>query len=241
VVFRTALLVAWANAWFSGQSSPDDLLAAVPEPNELSIAGSRYSLIPGLRRVQAQGCRALHLVLPRPGDPAGLFGHPDLLGLAIGAGAAAVTMTGAPLILVPSDEGWSVLTGEVGSGSKNAGDLPQLGSAERDFTLALAATTQALAALDLARETPEAMKRLAAATSRLGSLPVSLGNRAIRLAGTSTRVLAILTAAGLDDGAALTAMEIVSRKDALSPLDITARRAFAAAISNHAERLLASA
>lgn len=240
-MFRTALLVAWANAWFSGQSSPDDLLAAVPEPNELSIAGSRYSLIPGLRRIQAQGCRALHLVVPRPGDPAGLFGPPDLLGLAIGAGAAAVTMAGTPLILVPSNAGWSVLSGETESGAKNAGDLPHLSSAERDFTNALAAATEALAALDLAREAPEALERVAAATSRLGSLPLSLGNRAIRLAGTSTHVLAILIAAGLDDGAALTAREIVSRKNALTPLDITARRAFAAAVSNHAERLLASA
>ena len=115
--------------------------------------------------------------------------------------------------------------------------VSSLSEADRALTEALADTTGALDALDVARGRDEIGPRLAALDRALRriDLPASLPARAQRTVATSSRLLGVLALATETDGGAVTAAEAQQRMLALRPLRTAVRYALCAAYSAAAE------
>src|SRR5919106_3535350 len=99
---RSARLAVWAGGWLDGEATLADVVARVQGDDEPhTVAGipahsSPESLGNALGALRANGVKALRVALPRPGDPFGLSGPPDLNADAVAAGEA-VLAVGAPL------------------------------------------------------------------------------------------------------------------------------------------------
>ncbi|NUR88129.1 MAG: hypothetical protein HOY71_28920, partial [Nonomuraea sp.] len=135
-------LVAWGNAWLSGNASFDeavDQIQAVAGPTMVDNAPLTARLV-DLRLTQ--GLREVRLALPAPGDPLGLSGPPDFNAAALEAGQAVICVLGDRNVgLVPSPdrrgssyEGTQFTTYPAGPGRA---DLPSLSEAERELSQAM--------------------------------------------------------------------------------------------------------
>jgi hypothetical protein len=187
----------------------------------------------------------LRLVLPVPGDLIGVPGPVSAAGIATQAGAAVVTVgdASAPaLMFVPRvddrAEGrttiWQSLRVDP---SRAPYGLPTLSEAERQLAESMTEATQALAALDVARgreDIGRELRNLERATEHL-NLPASLPGRAQRMIAMGHRLLGIIEIARRSDGASVSAMSASLRRDALAPLDQSARHALCAAYSAQVE------
>jgi hypothetical protein len=249
---RAGALTAWGGAYLGGAVSLDEADAATVGPD----AVHRVVGVPGeeapvpvsiaLGRLRAQGVTGLRLVLPEAGDPTGLPGPTSFTSVAILAGAAvlciappelpayALVATGAEPAASGDVVRWDVVT--VQFAPAPAG-LPTLAEAERGLLESMAASTDQLAALDVARGRDDVAPRLRRLDRALRDidLPASLPARAQRLVATASRLLGVLDIAAESDGAAVTASEGLRRAAALRPLRTAARYALCAAYSVAAE------
>jgi hypothetical protein len=240
---RSARLVVWTNAWLSGCVALDDVLDAVrgdDEPHEVAGAGGLAAALGGLR---ANGCTAMRLSLPAPGDPLGVYGPTATTRAVVAAGEAAVAV-GANQCLVPDirpfgppgDQGHLVswhaypvdaLPATVGS----------LAEAERELKEALIRAAGALSALNVAEWRPEVGTALAELRNGNGAerLPEPYPPRAQSVSLQASRLAAVVRIALEDDGGATTNHDARARREALRPVAWTARRALVAACNSVCE------
>jgi hypothetical protein len=228
-------LAAWGTAALTGAASPDEVadqvaggrdaahrvhgLPGEPEPVNLAYAVSR---------LRASGVTGLRLVLPVPGDVAGLPGPPSFNERAVGCGEAVVTVGGPPLGLLHETRGtWSVH--HVDDDRRTP---MSLADAARALTAATREATQLLVRMDVARWEPAAADMLAARSqSTRPELPLSADPHAHGVLLQALGIRAIVELARAGDGAAVSAGEIGTRREVLRDLDRAARRAIEAACS----------
>jgi hypothetical protein len=170
----------------------------------------------------------MRLVMPRPGDVAGLPGPPAFNERALASGAAALAAGPTPLGLLDESRGaWTV--------HQVAPDVRtplSLLDAERDLHRVMRSATARLLHLDVARWQPAAAEVLAhQAQAARSPLPSTASPRAAQVLETSMRLLSIVEVARADDGAAVSATEMASRRDTLRDIETAARRALEAACS----------
>ena len=227
-------LAAWGSAALAGAVSPDDAADAIclphdPAPRVVGLPDEPgpVNLPYALLRLRALGVTGLRLVLPRPGDAAGLPGPPPFNEIAVALGEAVLTVGGPALGLVPDVRGtWSVH-----SVSPDPRTAPSLSEAARGLGAAMREATDLLVRLDLSRWEPAAADVLAASPSGRPALPMSAPPQAHSVLQQALRVSAIVEAATSGEGAARTAVEMAARTAALRDLDAAARRAVEAACS----------
>jgi hypothetical protein len=228
-------LAAWGTAALAGAVSPDDAADQVcgshdaahrviglpdePQPVNLPYA---------LGRLRALGATGLRLVLPVPGDAAGLPGPAAFNERAISRGEAVVTTGRLQLGLLSESRGtWSAHP--VGDGGR--AQLP-LADAARDLSRAMREATELLVRLDLTRWEPAAAEALAERSRAMRpELPMSADVQAQHVLHQALRVARIVELARTGDGAAVTAAEMTARTEVLRDLDTAARRAVEAACS----------
>lgn len=232
---RSGLLAAWGSAALSGGVSPDEAAAAVSGGRD---AGHRVAGLPdedgpvnmayALGRLRALGATGLRLVLPRPGDAAGLPGPAAFNETAVECGEAVVSVGSAHLGLLPAGRGlWQAHRVE---------DDPrtplQLRDADRDLMRATREAAGVLARLDVARWDPDAAALLGErARSRAALLPGSAPAEAHQVLDRALRLAAVLELARRSDGAAVSSGEMQARTQVLRDLDAVTRRAVEAACS----------
>ena len=247
---RSARLVAWGNAVLAGAASLDEAVDEVVAADDLHRVGAVDGSAVGLPRLddgqvgltlalgalRAAGARGLRLVLPRPGDAAGLPGPSGFNSVAVLAGEAVLSVGGTPLLgLVPEvqalgSSGTAVRWDAHAVRPARVGDLPCLSEAERELTGAVRSATELLSRLDVARWDPDALQEVARVRDGAGDgLAPGYPARAHRVLAQARTVIAIAALARRSPGGALTAAETAARLDALAPLDRAARRAVAAA------------
>jgi hypothetical protein len=239
---RSARLVVWAGAWLGGTATLDDVILRVhgeDEPHEvIGVPGQTGpgSLASALAALRATGVRALRVALPRPGDPHGLAGPPEVNADAVAAGEA-VLAAGFPTALIPDVRAFGP-PGDQGHlvtwSWRDATPSPLAGSladAERSLSEALLAASSTLAGLDVASWRPEFSRLLDDIRSgHTGEpLPRAFPPAAQNLAARASRILAVVDAALTDEGATVTGAAAAARRDALVPLERTARHALVAA------------
>jgi hypothetical protein len=239
---RSARLVVWAGAWLGGTATLDDVVARVhgeDEPHEVTgIPGQTGpgSLGFALGALRAAGVHALRVALPRPGDPHGLAGPPEVNADALTAGEAVLAVGSATALIPdvrafgpPGDQGHLVTWCWRDATTPPAGD--SLAHADRALSEMLLAASSTLADLDVASWRPEVAQLLDDVRSeRSGEpLPRAFPPAAQNLAARAARVLAVVEVALSDDGAARTAGSATARRHALAPLERTARHALASA------------
>jgi len=260
---RSVRLAAWGTAVLGGQATLEAAVRAVTGDDEPHTVGAddRVALAAGagladvLGRLADLGTPGLRVVLPAPGDVAGLSGPPAFNVAALAAGecvlsepvtqgwAAALAM---PLGLVPQvtlfGSAWE--PGALVEWRVHPVNPPRvtvvgtLAEAERELREALIAATDTLARLDVARWRDDAADRVAAVregTLPDRALPPSAPGRTARVLATAARVRAIVELAAEDDGAAVTGHEAQQRSAALRALDGVSRRALAAAVNGMLE------
>ena len=230
-----ARLVAWGNACLTGAVSPDEAAERVTGPTD---ATHRVFGLPGetggvsmtyaLARLRALGVTSMRLALPRPGDVSGLPGPPAFNERALATGAAALAAGPTALGLLDESRGaWTVH--EVAQDVRTPMSLVD---AERDLHHVMRSATARLVHLDVARWQPAAAEVLAhQAQSVRSPLPATATPRAAQVLETSLRLLSIVEVARADDGAAVSAVEMASRREALRDIETAARRAVEAACS----------
>jgi len=217
-----AVLAWWCTAWLRGQVVTDLLLDAVGQ-------GRPEGLLDLLVEVRRAGATGAGLALPVDGDPLGLGGPPAFNTAALEAGSA-VVFVGARTGLVPvaNSDGpdWRRFVAE-------QRQLPDVGEADRALRQALTTTASALADLDVARWRPEVADELMDLRRPRPLDPPPPGTPPVcaRLAVHGLQATRIVELALDDHGAAVSAYEIATRRDALRPLEQAARRALVAACS----------
>jgi hypothetical protein len=181
-----------------------------------------------LARLRALGVSSMRLALPCPGDVSGLPGPPAFNERALAAGAAA--LTAGPTALGLLDESGGAWT--VHQVAQDVRTPMSLVDAERDLHQVMRSATARLVHLDVARWQPAAAEVLAhQAGSARSPLPATATSRAAHVLATSLRLLSIVDVARADDGAAVSAAEMASRREALRDIETAARRAVEAACS----------
>lgn len=250
VVPASATLVAWTNAWLAGHIGLDDAADAVEETHGPQLVAG----LPGeedetpLRRALAHAhtrrLARLRLALPATGDPLGLIGPPELNASSIDAGEAVLSEGGFdPIGLVPAEDRrgssyvgvrWAVHPARYGTP-----DTPSLPEAEQQLTVAMRDATQTLLALDVPRWHPEAAETLAALRGgprdeSPTNLPPGYSPRAHRVVALAGRLALVVDIALSDEGGAVAASEMTSRREALRDLDRAIRRARVAAYNSAA-------
>lgn len=252
---RSARLAAWGTAWLQGRASATDVVRAVEGDDEPHRVEPRdglewapddlAGLLPALRKA---GVRALHVVLPAPGDPVGLPGPPAFNGAALEAGECVLSADGPAWGAVPEvtefgsewEPGhlvtWHVQP-VVERPAAVAGPLTGggLADAERALKEGLLAATATLDRLDVAALGPDAAEQLRLvrrADLPPGALPVGTPARTLQVLSTAGRLRAVLSLAGHDDGAAVNAFEAQERARALRELDGLCRHAVVAAVNS---------
>jgi hypothetical protein len=239
---RSARLVVWAGAWLGGTATLDDVIVRVhgeDEPHDvLGIPGQTGpgSLSSALAALRAVGVRALRVALPRPGDPHGLAGPAEVTADAVAAGEAVLAVE-FPAALIPDVRAFGP-PGDQGHlvtwSWRDAAPPPVAGSladAERSLSEVLLAASSTLADLDVASWRPEFSRLLDDIRSdRAGEpLPRAYPPAAQNLAARAARILAVVEVALRDDEAAVTGGAAAARRDALVPLERTARHALVSA------------
>lgn len=226
----SASLAWWLTAWLRGHAPADDLLD--------EFAGDRFRglgddpeprpVLDLLALLRTAGADGAGLALPVEGDLVGLGGPRRLNDAAIEAGEA-VVVVGVSLGLVPEVVG-DALTWTAHPAHRR--QLPDVGEADRGLRAATMETAGLLADLDVARWRPEVADELMNLRHR-PHVPAPPGTpaRCVDLAARALQGEAIVALALQDDGGALSAYEVESRRQALVPLGRAARRALVAACS----------
>lgn len=238
-------LVAWGNAWLTGQVGLDEAVDAVEKlagPCVLGTEQAELSLRRGLGDLRVEGMTALRLALPIPGDPLGLTGPPALNSAAIEAGAAVLAdLDGRCVGLLPAEDrrGSSYLGVRWTRREARPGlpDVPSLAEADHQLALAVREVTEALLTVDDvsgSRPDPEIMQTLAAlresqAGESQDGLAPGYPPRAHRVAALAGRLTVVVELARALDGRTLTADQTRRRTAALATLDRAVRRARVAA------------
>lgn len=231
----------WTTAWMRGHVVADLMIDAVIGSDAthtvaglhaLGLGGAEAAdtLVGGLGRLRAEGATSFGTAFPAEGDLVGLGGPRELNEAAVTAGEAVVTDAGVGL--VPSRVGAAVTWQAYAAGRRQ---LPDIGEADRELRAALPRTADALAELDVARWRPEVADRLLNLRHRPHlEAPPGVPERSVGLAARALQLAEIVALALEDDGGAVTAYEMATRRDALVPLDRAARRALTAAGSPEA-------
>ncbi|MBB5869198.1 hypothetical protein F4553_002577 [Allocatelliglobosispora scoriae] len=243
---RSARFVAWARAWRAGLVPFDDALDTITTDEEhlaVEVPGTWTELplreaMPHLSRLHPDEIR---LALPAPGDPGGL-GPGELTGAALLAGEAVLAGT---IGFVPS-----VREHTSGSGMTFAivcwtayplpqtvahGPKPTVRQADAELSQALAATTEELARLDVARWRPELAGALTALRrpTEVVDLPEGYEAAARRLYARATMLDQVVALAGDSaPGGAINAFEAQRRDEALRPLGAACRLALVTACNS---------
>lgn len=243
---HSARFVAWARAWRAGLVSFDEALDTISADQEhlaaeLPGTWSEVPLREALPHLSRLHPDEIRLALPAPGDP-GELGPGALTGAALVAGEAVLAGV---LGLVPD-----VREHTSGSGVTFAvvcwtayplppipvrGPKPTVRHADAELSQALAATTEALARLDVARWRPELAGALSALRrpTEVGDLPEGYDAGARRLYARATmleRVVAL--AAESAPGGAVNSFEARQRDEALRPLAAACRQALVTACNS---------
>jgi hypothetical protein len=230
-------LAWWVTAWLRGEAVTDLVLDAVIGPDAthtvsglaaLGLGGTEGvadTLVSGLGRLRTEGATALGVAFPAEGDPVGLGGPKAFNDAALEAGEAVVSDAGVGL--VPVRVG-AVLEWQAYAAQRR--QLPDVGEADRALRLALSESATALAELDVARWRPEVADRLMNLRHRpaLAGAP-GVPARCVELAARGVQAREIVAVALEDDGGAVSAAEMLRRREALVGLDRAARRALTAA------------
>ncbi|MEU0316578.1 hypothetical protein [Nocardioides sp. NPDC006273] len=230
-------LAWWVTAWLRGEAVTDLVLDAVIGPDAthtvsglaaLGLGGAEGvadTLVSGLGRLRTEGATALGVAFPAEGDPVGLGGPKAFNDAALEAGEAVVSDAGVGL--VPVRVG-AVLEWQAYAAQRR--QLPDVGEADRALRLALSESATALAELDVARWRPEVADRLMNLRHRpaLAEAP-GVPARCVELAARGVQAREIVAVALEDDGGAVSAAEMLRRREALVGLDRAARRALTAA------------
>lgn len=237
-------LAWWGTAWLHGHVVTDlvvdavldrDATHAVAGLSEVGLPGedATDTLVVALGRLRSAGAQGFGAALPVDGDPVGLGGPRAFNTAALETGEAVVVSGagpgGANVGLVPHRVGAAI------TWSAHAADrrqLPDVGDADRTLRASLLETAEALARLDVARWRPEVADRLMNLRHRPHvDAPAGVPPRCVDLAARGLQAMEIVEVALEDDGGAVTAYEIGSRRDALRPLERAGRRALVAACS----------
>jgi len=226
----SATLAWWATGWLRGLVVTDLALDAVTADGRLHVGVDGEPLAGLLGRLRAAGSTGCGLALPVEGDPLGLGGPAELTGAALDTGEAVVAPE-AGLALVP-DVGEEVVTWRVLPARPR--QLPDVGEADRALRRTTIEAAEALASLDVARWRPEAADLLTGTRRAPLPAPEGVPARCVELAGRALVAEAVVEVALADDGAAVSASEIMQRRAALDPLERAARRALVAACSPEA-------
>jgi hypothetical protein len=230
---RTA---CWINAWVGGHASADDVIAGLSGPvDEVDFRGvgdngtlSAALMLGELRRLNVTRAS---LALPVPGDLIGLGGPTVFNGAVLDRGQG-VILHGPELGLVPRRTE-SLLTW-LATGAAAPSYLPDIATADRDLREAFRTVTANLVELDVTSWNPDiadALMNLRAPT-QLDTAMAFASPQAARTTIVALRALHIVDLALRDDGGAVTANEIVLRRDALAPLSHAGRAAVVAACSS---------
>ena len=231
-----------------GSVSPDDALdAVVGTDTRHTVAGApdhygEVGLILALGSLRSCGATGLALVLPVPGDVAGLPGPPEVNAEAVDAGEAVLARglrSQAPAYaLVPAVETSGSSLVQVcwqchETLSSRVTALPSLAEADRGLKEALIEATEELARLDIARWRPDLPKTLARLREDLAEpvLPSDYPARAERVLSSARMVAAIVDLATPDPGAAVSAGSIALRGEVLTRLAAVSRHAVVAAVN----------
>jgi hypothetical protein len=230
----SARLAWWATAWLRGHVVTDLLIDAVLDGDAThAVAGlpgaeGTDTLVVALGRLRSAGATGFGAALPVEGDPVGLGGPRAFNDAALEAGEA-VVVAGAAVGLVPLRVG-AAITWVAHPAQRR--QLPDVGEADRGLRSALLETAESLARLDVARWRPEVADRLLNLRHRPPVVaPDGVPPRCVDLAARGLQALEIADLALEDDGGAVTAYEMESRRAALVPLGRAGRRALVAACS----------
>lgn len=248
-------LAAWGTAWLAGHVGADAavdallrdgdvrfLMDPVVDLSAAALSRERQRSASALGDLRRRGVAGLRLVLPVPGDPAGLPGPAALTQAAVAAGGAVVAVgrTGgadgaSPLVLVPEREGLVLLwRAHPADGPAAGGSAPTVAEAERALKETLLASTEALVRLDVARWRPEiagVLSDLRAGLPPADELPPGYPPRARSLRGLAGRIRSVVALALTDEGGAVDARAMAARRAALAPLERASRHAEVAAVN----------
>ncbi|MFE8987562.1 hypothetical protein ACFYMI_06970 [Streptomyces collinus] len=249
---RAGRLAAWGNALLAGLVSPDDAVLAIVGADAvhrvegLPGESGQVGLTLALGRLRTLGVTGLRVALPAPGHPLGLSGPPEFNARALEA-EEAVVCHGAAYGLVPDvyeagPEGvqvevvWHVLPVR----EAPPADVPSLGEAERELAEALREATEVLTRLDVAGSGPVAEAAIDAYRARAERgrevLAPGYPPRAVRVLELAQRVGTLIgVASESGHGGAVSSSEISARREALRPVERTARRAQVAAYNSVVE------
>jgi hypothetical protein len=227
-------LSAWGSAALHGHLSPDDAADGVAGPADPAhrVAGLpdeplTVTLPYALARLRTLGATGLRLVLPRPGDVAGLPGPPEFNVDALAAGAAVLTTGGCTLALLPVTRAqWSVHRVDPDHRTPLS-----LRAAERDLSRTIREAAEDLTRLDVAAWDPAAAEVLDRGHRRRPALPASAGGDAHRLLALALRISSVVQVAAEGEGGVVTGTEAGARARVLRDLDDAARHAVEAACS----------
>lgn len=262
----SASLAVWSAAWLAGTAAADDVLDALapwseahdvvaadtataaltdlPTPDH---AGVGLVALLALARRRSAGGRGpvagdVRVALPVAGDVRGLPGPASLRGAALAAGECMV-LPGAGMALVPAPVADGVLRWTVHLIETIPPEThPSLPEAEHDLRAAVRDAAGTLADLDVARPRKGVREEIDASLRARprARWPDGTPGRPLRVLQHADEVAAILRAAGVDSGAAVTAAEAHARSEALRPLAVAVRAARVAAVTE-AVRTLRSA
>ena len=243
---RSALLAAWGSAWLAGDAGLPELVERVTAYDDVhtvvGLAPVGLPLDRAVARLRAGGAQRLRLVLPAPGDVAGLPGPGPFTTAALTAreGVLALGGDGAGTGLVPTLESHgSPFDGTVTSVTWTAYDVtvagpdpgPFLHDAEHDLRRGVVECAAALRDLDVARWRPDVAGALAdlRRQARTGleddELPGGYPQRARQLLVQARQLAGVLQLAGQDLGGAVDTREAAGREQALRELGRLVRRA----------------
>lgn len=235
--FPAGLFAAWATAWLGGRVSYDEALDALTAEAAHTVVGfpeaqAGAPLGAALSGLRGLGEQRLRLVLPVPGDVAGLPPLPAVTGPALRTGQAVL---GDRLALVPERAGPEALTWTAVAldGVRTAPPVEgSLRSAAGALDRAIRDAAGTLAGLDLARWHPEVPALLAqlGAPATAPHLPPDHDPEALRILARAQRLAAVLELATADaPGAAVTSAQMAARAEALRPLSTAVREAITTA------------
>ncbi|MEO5875643.1 MAG: hypothetical protein ABIS86_18850 [Streptosporangiaceae bacterium] len=226
----SAAVVAWGNAWLTGNVGLDEAVDAVTGPQVISPNDEPLRVF--LAGLRSQGLTELRLALPVPGDPLGLTGPADFNAAALEAGEAVLTDIGLGLIPEPDVRGSSYLgvRWTVHAAVIARPDVPSLPEADQQLTVAMREVTEVMSGLDdVNGERSRFLKALRDDAD--SSLAPGYPARAHRVAALANRLSLVVELARDAAGHNLTAAQMRQRSEALQTLDRAVRRARVAAHS----------
>ncbi|MDT4988804.1 MAG: hypothetical protein QOI74_2898 [Micromonosporaceae bacterium] len=244
-VRRSTRFVAWVRAWRAGLLPYDDVADEIAGDEEHLVADApgTWTDVPlgeALSVLSRWHPDEIRLVLPAPGDPAGLPGPGPFTGAALVAGEGVITPGLGLIPQVRSHTSGSGMTFEtvlwrcfpLPDPPRPPAGLMSAAEAEADLSRSLVEATSALTKLDVAQWRPELAGALAALRrpDNGTDLPPGYDPRARRLyarASVLDRVLALAEHAA--PGGAVNGFEAQQRDAALRPLMASCRHALVAA------------